>query len=239
MTIGGLSMKCMIHTKTRKRSNQPECDCPAYRFSIQVSVFLGCILLIICLKTNSTSNAISPLRRFSGQELLAKRGILDRNSSSESNHSAAMPYELVFRRCICWLSEQLLTILAALPQVVQRPAYLDRLRWEIWRDGLLHIGTLPLQLPPLRVLLIMDNLVGHKNPKWLVWCFHHGILPLYTPLGGSWLNMAETIQQLFKRRAINGQYPTSPQHIILALEDVAAHWNSQPTPFIWAGKRKP
>jgi hypothetical protein len=137
-----------------------------------------------------------------------------------------------------WLSEQLLTILAALPPLVQRPAYLDRLCWEIWRDGLLHTVTWPLQLPRLRLLLIMDNLVGHKNPKWLIWCFQHGILPLYTPLGGSWLNMAESVQRLFKRRAIDGQYPTSPHQIILALEAVARHWNAHPTPFVWAGKRK-
>ncbi len=57
----------------------------------------------------------------------------------------------------------------------------------------------------------MDNLVGHKNPEWLVWCFRQGILPLYTPLGGSWLNMAESIQHVFKQRALDGEYPTSPQ----------------------------
>jgi hypothetical protein len=52
----------------------------------------------------------------------------------------------------------------------------------------------------------MDNLVGHKNPARLLWCLSHGILPLYTPLDGSWLNMAESIQRLLKRRALTGQY---------------------------------
>lgn len=137
-----------------------------------------------------------------------------------------------------WLSEQLLAILASLPPAIPRPASVERLLWETWRDGLQHTVTWPMQLPPLRLLLIMDNLVGHKNPKWLCWCFDHGILPLYTPLGGSWLNMAESIQRLLKRRALDGQYPLSPQHIIQALQAVAARWNIQPTPFIWAGKRK-
>jgi hypothetical protein len=137
-----------------------------------------------------------------------------------------------------WLSEQLLVILANLPKVIPRPAYIERLRWEIWREGLQHTVTWPLQLPPLRLLLIMDNLVGHKNPKWLCWCFEHGILPLYTPLGGSWLNMAESIQRLLKRRALDGQSPDSPQAIIQALEAVATHWNTHPTPFVWAGQRK-
>jgi DDE superfamily endonuclease len=137
-----------------------------------------------------------------------------------------------------WLKEQLLAILAQLPRVVLGLPYLDRLPWEHWREGLQQLVTLPAQLPPLRLLLIMDNLVGHKNPEWLLWCFSHGILPLFTPLGGSWLNMAESIQRLVKRRALDGTYPTSPQHIIQAFEAVAAHWNKRPTPFVWAGKRK-
>jgi hypothetical protein len=137
-----------------------------------------------------------------------------------------------------WLKEQLRAILADLPPVVPRPAYWDRVIWETWREGVQRVVTLPHQLPPLRLLLIMDNLVGHKNPDWLLWCFHQGILPLYTPLGGSWLNMAESIQQVFKQRALDGQYPRSPQQIIQSFEAVAAHWNRHPTPFVWAGKRK-
>ena len=50
--------------------------------------------------------------------------------------------------------------------------------------------------------------------------------------------MAESFQRLLKRRALDGQQFLSPQSIIQALEDVAAHWNTHPTPFIWAGKRK-
>ena len=42
-------------------------------------------------------------------------------------------------------------------------------------------------LPPLRMLLIMDNLAGHKTPALVVWLFAHGVMPVYTPLSGSWL----------------------------------------------------
>ncbi len=49
--------------------------------------------------------------------------------------------------------------------------------------------------------------------------------------------MAESIQRVFKQRALDGQYPVSPQQIIQSLEEVAAHWNRHPTPFVWAGKR--
>jgi hypothetical protein len=137
-----------------------------------------------------------------------------------------------------WLKQTLSMILADLPPVVQRPAYLERLLWETWRAGLQQPVSLPRHLPPLRLLLILDNLVGHKNPDWLCWCFSQGILPLYTPLGGSWLNLAESVQRILKRRALDGTYPLSPQQIIQAFEDVAAHWNQHPTPFVWAGKRK-
>lgn len=137
-----------------------------------------------------------------------------------------------------WLETQLLSILAELPPAVQRPAHLERALWEQWREGLQCTVTLPRQLPSLRLLLIMDNLVGHKNPAWLLWCFAHGILPLYTPLSGSWLNMAESVQRLLKRRALDGTYPRSTQAIIQAFQFVATHWNIHPTPFVWAGKRK-
>ena len=46
-----------------------------------------------------------------------------------------------------WLSEQLLDILATLPPLKLGAAYVERLRWEMWRDGLLHTVTWPLQLP--------------------------------------------------------------------------------------------
>ena len=41
------------------------------------------------------------------------------------------------------------------------------------------------ELPRLRVLLVMDNLAGHRTPELVLWLFAHGIMPLYTPLVGS------------------------------------------------------
>jgi hypothetical protein len=67
--------------------------------------------------------------------------------------------------------------------------------------------------------------------------FEHGIMPLYTPVGGSWLNMAESIQRILKRRALDGQHPTNVSQIMKWFESVTAHWNASPTPFEWAGHR--
>ena len=88
------------------------------------------------------------------------------------------------------------------------------------------------------MLLVLDNLAGHKTPELVLWLFAHGIMPLYTPLGGSWLNMAESIQRILKRRALDGQHPSDTCQIIAWFEAVARHWNLAPTPFVWAGKRK-
>ena len=43
-----------------------------------------------------------------------------------------------------------------------------------------------------------------QGVRFVLWLFAHGIMPLYTPLGGSWLNMAESFQRILKRRALDG-----------------------------------
>ena len=112
-----------------------------------------------------------------------------------------------------------------------------RRSWERWQDGLTIKPTLLAELPPLRMLLVLDNLAGHKTPAFVCWLFEHGIMPLYTPVGGSWLNMAESIQRVLKRRALDGQHPSHTGQIIAWFEAVAGHWNEAPTPFVWGGKR--
>jgi len=61
--------------------------------------------------------------------------------------------------------------------------------------------------------------------------FEHGIMPLYTPLSGSWLNMTESIQRILAQRALAGQTSANPRHIIDWLEPTARTRNADPTPF--------
>jgi hypothetical protein len=137
-----------------------------------------------------------------------------------------------------WLEQELADILASLPQPTPGlEPEANRALWEMWFEGLSVRPTLPADLPPLRLLLVLDNLKGHKSPGLLNWFFSHGIVPLYTPLGGSWLNMAESIQRILERRALDGQHPTTPADIIAWLEAAARGWNRDPTPFEWGGKR--
>jgi hypothetical protein len=135
-----------------------------------------------------------------------------------------------------WLEEELADIVATLADL---PPTADQSRaaWERWQQGLKERITLPADLPPLRVLLVLDNLAGHKSVALVMWLFAHGIMPLYTPVSGSWLNMAESIQRILKGRALSGEEPTSPAQIIEWFVAVAKHWNADPTPFVWGGKR--
>lgn len=137
-----------------------------------------------------------------------------------------------------WMKERLTAILADLPvsEVGLEAAPLRRV-WERWQEGLSVPITLPDDLPPLRVLLVMDTLTGHKSVDLLLWLFAHGVMVLYTPLGGCWLNMAESIQRILKRRALEGQIPRTPQQIMQWLEETARGWNRAPTPFVRGGKR--
>src|SRR3954469_11253624 len=138
-----------------------------------------------------------------------------------------------------WLQESLDAIIAALPtQATPTEPMATRAARQVWQAGLAERFTLPAQLPPLRVLLVWDNLAGHKTPEMVLWLCRHGIMPLYTPLGGSWLNMAESTQRILKRRALDGQQPQSPAEIGAWFEQTACAWNRQPTPFVWDGKRR-
>jgi hypothetical protein len=132
-----------------------------------------------------------------------------------------------------WLQAELTAVLARRPPVTipddERPPLA---RWATW------LGHEPRDpLPPLRLILIWDNLAGHLSWSIVRWLFQHGVLPLYTPLSGSWLNLAESIQRIIVRRALDGQHPQSQDELIRWLDDTVAGWNADPTPFTWHGMR--
>lgn len=138
-----------------------------------------------------------------------------------------------------WLKEELDAILAKLPEPTETLSPEEnRERWERWQADLTAKITLPQELPPLRLLLVLDNLTGHLTPALVLWFFAKGIMPLYTPLSGSWLNQAESIQRILKRRALDGHHPKTPDEMIAWLESAARGWNREPTPFVWGGRRQ-
>jgi hypothetical protein len=138
-----------------------------------------------------------------------------------------------------WLQAELTKILDALAPPAQTSVDPETTRaaWTVWHAGLREPFTLPTDLPPLRALLVWDNLTGHKTPELVCWLCAHGVMPLYTPLGGSWLNLAESIQRILIRRALGGQHPKSTQDLSDWLAATVRGWNAAPTPFEWGGKR--
>jgi len=79
--------------------------------------------------------------------------------------------------------------------------------------------------------------LNRELPPPVNWLWEQGVIPLYTPLSGSWLNMAESVQRILVRRALAGQHPQSAQEVIRWLDATVAGWNRAPTPFSWKGKR--
>lgn len=136
-----------------------------------------------------------------------------------------------------WLKEELAQVVATLPPAVELSMEENRKLWQSWQEGLQVKITLRADPVPLRMLLVMDNLAGHKTPEMVLWLFDHGIMPLYTPLSGSWLNMAESIQRIIKRRALECQHKETADEIISGLEATVRGWNREPTPFEWGGRR--
>lgn len=126
-----------------------------------------------------------------------------------------------------WLKAEIEQILAALEPTGPGG------EWDEWLGYKLNRV-----LPPLRVILIWDNLAGHKSTEIVEWLLDHGVVPLYTPLSGSWLNMAESVQRILVRRALEGQHPQNAQEVIRWLEETVEGWNRHPTPFVWNGKRR-
>ncbi len=55
---------------------------------------------------------------------------------------------------------------------------MTRAAWAVWQAGLTLPFARPDDLPPLRLLLVWDNLAGHKTPDLVLWLCAHGIMPL-------------------------------------------------------------
>ena len=135
-----------------------------------------------------------------------------------------------------WLEQELAAILQSLPPVSAGTEPRPGCSWADW-DWRFETTVGAAERPPLRLLLILDNLQGDHTPAFVEWCVDQGIMPLYTPIAGSWLNLAEPLQRIVARRALAGQQPESTAQIRDWLAAQVRGWNANPTPFVWGGKR--
>jgi hypothetical protein len=136
------------------------------------------------------------------------------------------------------LEREVAASLATSPAPPARADAGRRAAWERRQAGLAIRFALPDRVPPLRMLPVPDHLSGHRTPAPVPWPVTRGVMPLYTPLSGSWPSMAESIQRILARRALAGQTPACPDDIIDWREATARGWNADPTPFVRAGKRR-
>lgn len=134
-----------------------------------------------------------------------------------------------------WLKHEISAILSARePTTLPEPSAEQTV--AVWASWLGYTPRSP--LPPLQGILIWDNLAGHYTPELVRWLFAQGVLLLYTPLSGSWLNMVESVQRIIVGRALAGQQPQTAEEVIRWLDETVCGWNRHPTPFVWGGKRQ-
>jgi len=133
-----------------------------------------------------------------------------------------------------WLKGELTAILKECPPAPELVP--EGRRWQDW-DPFPAAEQLDRMYPPLRMLLILDNLAGHYSRDLVKWCHERGIGLLYTPCAGSWRNLAESVQRILIRRAMEGHHIYDVEILKDWLRDTIEGWNRHPTPFIWGGKR--
>ena len=87
------------------------------------------------------------------------------------------------------------------------------------------------------VHLILDNYATHKHPKVKAWLARHLRFHLhFTPTSASWLNMVERFfRDITEKRLRRGVFHSVPE-LVAALEEYLAHYNQNPTPFVWTAK---
>ncbi len=88
-----------------------------------------------------------------------------------------------------WLKTELEAILAELSPPPERSLDETKLLWKSWQQDMTVKYTLLHNPVPLRLILVWDNLIGHHSGDIVLWLYQHGIMPLFTPIKGSWLNM--------------------------------------------------
>lgn len=133
-----------------------------------------------------------------------------------------------------WVQRALTAILTQCPPAPERVP--TGRRWHDW-DRYPAADQLDRLFPPVRMLVIWDTLAGHTSHSIVQWCAEHGMLFLSTPNAGSWLTMAESVQRIIKRRALQGSQTYDVEVLKPWLIDAVPGWKRHPTPFIWGGKR--
>jgi transposase len=82
--------------------------------------------------------------------------------------------------------------------------------------------------------VILDNSSTHKTPDVRAWMEAHPRVHFhFTPTGASWLNMVEAWFSILTRKSVRRGSFDTVQALVRHIEQYIAHWNANPTPFVW------
>ena len=82
--------------------------------------------------------------------------------------------------------------------------------------------------------VILDNSSTHSTPAVKAWLVAHPQVHFhFTPTGASWLNMVEAWFGILTRKSVRRGSFHSVRALIRHIEHYLAHWNADPTPFVW------
>jgi transposase len=82
--------------------------------------------------------------------------------------------------------------------------------------------------------VILDNSSTHSTPAVKTWLRAHPRVHFhFTPTGASWLNMVEAWLGILTRQSVRRGSFRSVRALIRHIEHYLAHWNHDPTPFLW------
>jgi len=86
----------------------------------------------------------------------------------------------------------------------------------------------------LDVHVILDNLSTHKTPAVHAWLLRHKRFHFhFTPTYGSWMNMVERWFSALTTKKLQRSAHRSVKELAADIKAWVAHWNENPTPFVW------
>lgn len=101
-------------------------------------------------------------------------------------------------------------------------------------DFLRFLKRLARQYRGRELHVILDNSSTHSTPAVKAWLTAHPRVHFhFTPTGASWLNMIEAWFGILTRKSVRRGSFHSVRGLIRHIEHYLAHWNDDPTPFVW------
>ena len=101
-------------------------------------------------------------------------------------------------------------------------------------DFLRFLQRVARSFPRRQLHVIVDNSSTHSTPDVKAWLAAHPRVCLhFTPTSASWMNLIESWFGLLTRKSVRRGSFDSVAQLVRHIEAFIAHWNENPTPFVW------